>query len=211
MKYDVVELTQSLIRQDTTGGKNEKRLLEGVADILDSSGFTCSLESYDPHETSRANLIARLGSETPGQSLLLGGHVDTVPFGEAPWRHDPLGGIIEEGLLYGRGASDMKGGVAAMTLAAVSAAKRFSGRGGEKGLLVHLYGSEEFGCVGSFQAARNSDGFAPAGAAVIAEPANNRPLAGHKSALWMTLRTAGRTAHASMPRKVKTARKNPFV
>lgn len=209
MEYDVVELAQALIRQDTTGGKNERRLLEGLADILDAAGFSCSLEGYDPQDEGRANLIAWLGSDAPGTSLLLGGHVDTVPFGEAPWRHGPLEGVLEDGQLYGRGASDMKGGVAAMVLAAVSAAKRFAGnvggRGNDRGVLVHLYGSEEFGCVGSFHAARNRDAFAPAGAAVIAEPTNNRPLAGHKGALWLTLRTMGRTAHASMPEQGENA------
>ncbi len=61
---------------------------------------------------NRPNVGARLKGTGNGRSLLLSGHVDTVPVGSSPWKRDPFGGSVEGNLLYGRGANDMKGGVA---------------------------------------------------------------------------------------------------
>ncbi len=60
----------------------------------------------------RPNVGARRKGMGKGRSLLLSGHIDTVPVGSAPWRHDPFGGAVEGNLLYGRGSNDMKGGIA---------------------------------------------------------------------------------------------------
>ncbi len=62
--------------------------------------------------TNRPNVIARIKGSGGGKSLLLSGHIDTVPLGVRPWKHDPFGGTIDEGRLYGLGAYDMKCGVA---------------------------------------------------------------------------------------------------
>ncbi len=62
--------------------------------------------------TNRPNVGARRRGAGNGRSLLLSGHIDTVPVGSSPWKRDPFGGAIEGNLLYGRGANDMKGGVA---------------------------------------------------------------------------------------------------
>ncbi|MDR2799987.1 MAG: M20/M25/M40 family metallo-hydrolase, partial [Desulfovibrio sp.] len=195
---DVVDLAQRLVRRDTVAGNAERSLLEEAADLLREAGFSCLLESYDPAFTHKANLYARLCPGAPGESLFFGGHVDTVPFGNAPWDRDPLSGAAEGGRLHGRGSCDMKGGVAAMLCAALRMAPRLKGRD----LVLHLYGGEELGCLGSFFAARHHrEHFGRPGAAIIAEPTGNRPMAGHKGALWLTLECEGRAAHGSMPEK----------
>ena len=66
----------------------------------------------------RPNLVARLPGQGNGRSLILNGHVDTMPAGDrAKWTHDPWGGEIDDGQMYGLGVCDMKAGVAAMILA----------------------------------------------------------------------------------------------
>ncbi|MDR3175720.1 MAG: M20/M25/M40 family metallo-hydrolase [Desulfovibrio sp.] len=195
---DVVELAQRLVRRDTVAGNAERDLLEEAADLLREAGFSCLLEGYDPAFPHKANLYARLCPEAPGESLFFGGHVDTVSFGDALWDRDPLSGLTEGGLLHGRGSCDMKGGVAAVLCAAMNLAPRLTGRD----LVLHLYGSEELGCLGSFFAARrHREHFGRPGAAIIAEPTGNRPLAGHKGVLWLTLECEGKAAHGAMPEK----------
>ncbi|MDR2161898.1 MAG: M20/M25/M40 family metallo-hydrolase [Desulfovibrio sp.] len=180
---DVVELAQRLVRRDTVEGKGERDLLEEAADLLRGAGFSCLLENYDPAFPHKASLYARLCPEAPGESLFFGGHVDTVPFGDASWDRDPLSGLTEEGRLHGRGSCDMKGGIAAMLCASLSLAPRLAGRD----LILHLYGGEELGCLGSFFAARRPEHFGRPGAANSAQPTATRPRAGHPGALWRAL------------------------
>ncbi|MDR2075678.1 MAG: M20 family metallopeptidase [Desulfovibrio sp.] len=194
---DVVDLAQRLVRRDTVEGRGELPLLEEMADLLRDAGFTCVLEGYDPPFPHRANLYARLSPDAPGEALFFGGHVDTVPFGNAPWDKDPLSGLVADGRLHGRGSCDMKGGVAAILCAALRLAPSLTGRD----LVLHLYGGEEQGCRGSFYAARAAGHFGRPGAGIIAEPTGNQPLAGHKGALWLKLESKGRAAHGSMPEK----------
>lgn len=192
---DAIRLAQSLVRCSTVDGANEKAALEEPAALLRAAGFTCFFDDYSPQHAHKASLIARLCPEDPSPSLLFGGHIDTVPFGNAPWALPPLSGHIENGRLHGRGSADMKSGVAAMICAALTSAPRLRGRD----LILHIYGGEEAACSGSFQAIRFPHLFGQPGAAIIAEPSGNQPLAGHKGALWLAFESSGRTAHSSMP------------
>ena len=200
MTLDVIDLARRLVRCDTVAG-GERQALGLLESLLARAGFSCAYDLYDPARPDRANLIARLRPGAPAspgdKALLFGGHIDTVPFGDAAWAIPPLEGIVKDGRLHGRGAADMKGGLAAMVCAALDMAPRLKRRD----LILHIYGSEETGCTGSFHASLTPEHFGSPGAAVIAEPTNNIPLAGHKGALWLAVTATGRTAHASMPEK----------
>jgi succinyl-diaminopimelate desuccinylase len=130
--------------------------------------------------------------------LCFTGHLDTVPLGGQSWSVDPFAAVIEDGKLYGRGASDMKSGVAAFVAAAINFA---DGLNGTPGLILVITAGEETGCVGAFDLAARKDLIGRAGAIVVAEPTGNRPLVGHKGALWLVAETRGVTAHGSMPEK----------
>ena len=123
----------------------------------------------------------------------MAGHVDTAPLGTKPWKHDPLSGEIIDGCLYGRGSCDMKSGAAVMLASALAMAPRIK----DRDLVLHLYGGEENGCLGSFHMPERE--FRNIGAVLVGEPTGARPLTGHKGALWLNLSTSGRTSHASMP------------
>src|SRR5690606_32543740 len=100
-----------------------------------------------------------------------------------------------DGRLWGRGASDMKSGVAAFVVAAIEMASRLAGT---PGIVLYITAGEETGSAGAFKLAeRGMRG--EAGALVVAEPTSNRPLCGHKGALWLKAITHGVTAHGSMP------------
>jgi len=189
-----VQLTQELVRIDTVNPASaEDRAAEHVARLLEAGGFTVSRHAFAPGRTS---LVARHG---PGARapLCFAGHIDTVPLGAARWTHDPFGGEIAGGKLYGRGSSDMKSGVAAFVCAALDVAR--ADRGAE--LVLVVVAGEETGCEGSAHLARTAGALGRAGAIVVAEPTGNRPLVGHKGALWLEARTRGVTAHGSMPER----------
>lgn len=191
---DVVTLTQALVRANSVnppGDEAETATL--VAKRLEGSGFRVEHHSFG---AERYNLIADLpGSLSAETPLVLTGHLDTVPLGSAPWRQDPFGGEIDGGRLYGRGASDMKAGIAAMTLAAIRAA---AGNRLRRGLRLIFTGGEETGCQGAL--ALRADGILGAASGiVVGEPTANRIALGHKGCLCVQATARGVTAHSSMP------------
>ncbi len=110
---DPVPLAQALIRCKSVtpqdGGAQDV-----LAGALERLGFTVTRLRYGAIE----NLFARIGEGGP--HICFAGHTDVVPAGADGWRHDPFGGAIDGGVLYGRGACDMKGGIAAFVAAAAS-------------------------------------------------------------------------------------------
>lgn len=112
---DPVAILRRLIRFDTTNPPGaERACVEHVADLLARAGVETRLLALDPE---RPNLVARLPGAGEAPPLLLHGHVDVVPTAGQRWRHPPFGGVVEEGCVWGRGALDMKGGVAMMVWA----------------------------------------------------------------------------------------------
>jgi succinyl-diaminopimelate desuccinylase len=118
MNHDVVGLAQALIRCPSVTPA-EGGALALIADLLSEAGFQVERPVFsEPGMPAIENLYARIGGDGP--CLVFAGHTDVVPPGDAAlWRHDPFAGVIEDGFLYGRGAVDMKGGVAASLAAAL--------------------------------------------------------------------------------------------
>ena len=133
----VVELTRDLIRLDTTNPPGEEHTaVELIERLLEDAQIECA--RYQAHP-GRPNLVARVKGRGEAPPLLLQGHVDVVTTVNQEWRHKPFGGDIVDGYLWGRGALDMKGGVAMM----VTAVLRAHERGGAKGDLVLAVLSDE--------------------------------------------------------------------
>ena len=199
---DTVEITRRLIRFDTINPPgNERPLLDWVAGLLAPAGFQIA---WQPLGEGRANLLACLPATQPAvrAPLVLSGHVDTVPLGQAAWSVPPHDGLERDGRLYGRGASDMKSGVAACLRAALDLAAE-PRRAADLRLI--LSAGEETGCEGVLALARDPALLGTAGAMIVAEPTDNRPLLGHKGALWLHLHHRGVTAHGSMPERGRNA------
>lgn len=188
----VAVLAQQLVRTDTVnppGG--EEALAKRLAARLAAKGIPVEVLPFAP---GRANLLARLpGRDTSAPALTLSGHFYTVAAGNQRWTREVLSGDIVGDRLHGRGASDMKGGVAAMVVAFENAAASYSGRGD---ILLALTGAEESGCQGAQALLPELNRI---GAVVVGEPTAGRVAVGHKGVLWLTLSTSGQTAHASAP------------
>src|SRR5438046_5032667 len=121
LRQEVTELLQELIRIDTTNPPgNETRAAELLRDYLEDSGVACELYARVPE---RANLVARIRGRGDGPTLLFLSHTDVVLADAAEWSADPFGGELRDGEVWGRGALDMKGQVAASAVALASLAR----------------------------------------------------------------------------------------
>jgi acetylornithine deacetylase/succinyl-diaminopimelate desuccinylase-like protein len=115
------ELAQQLIRFETAApGGRERDLMAWLAPKLEAAGLDVRILARDPE---RPNIVARLRGRGEAPPLLLHGHVDVVPVTGQKWSVDPFAGTIEDGVLWGRGALDMKGGVAMLLAAVLGAAQ----------------------------------------------------------------------------------------
>lgn len=190
----IVELAQDLVRipsENRPPAGAERAVQDYIRRFWDEAGIECS--SFTPDEipgfrshpaycelgrdySDRPVVVARLRGKGGGRSLILSGHVDTVPVGKAEWTVDPFGGKIKDGRLHGRGSFDMKGGVAAMMMAAK--AIKTQGVGLQGDLIVETVPDEEFassnGTVAACAAGYTAD------AAVITEPTGLNVVVAHR-------------------------------
>ena len=194
IRNDVIALTRKLIAIDTTGSRRtEEDAARYLGKVLSADGYTIRVDEYEP---GRPTLIAEKGVTEATAPLVFSGHLDTVPLGATPWTKQPFAGEIHDGRLYGRGASDMKGGVAAMLCAAHRA---FATATPQAGIRFIITAGEEPGCFGALHLRQTGFDCGSARAVIICEPTSNIPYLGHKGALFLKLSTSGKTAHSSMP------------
>lgn len=110
----VVTLARDLIRCPSVT-PDDGCGIAALAAVLERIGFSVTLLPFGEGAARTPNLFARIGTGQP--HLCFAGHTDVVPVGDADWSHDPFGGEIHDGILFGRGACDMKGGIAAFVAA----------------------------------------------------------------------------------------------
>ena len=203
---EAVDFTRELIRIPTVNppGDFYEDGARCIGRWLNRAGFTSEYIAAVglPEHTAkhpRLNVIGRREGVRPGKTLHLNGHFDVVPSGRG-WTKDPFGAEIADGRIYGRGACDMKAGIAA----AVFAAEVLKRAGIETGGAIEISGTidEESGgyagvaylCKTGRVTAANTD------YAIIPEPLNvDRICVGHRGVYWFDVVTHGRMAHGSMP------------
>ncbi|MBD0777581.1 M20 family metallopeptidase [Maribacter sp. ANRC-HE7] len=191
---DVMNLTKRLIAMDTINPPgNEYAAAKFIGNLLEENGFDVE---YVPFESNRIHVIAGRGYSKNIPPIVFTGHFDTVPLGVGEWSVDPFGGEVKNGKIYGRGSSDMKGGVAAMVIAAINA---FSLGSIDGGVRLVLTAGEELGCQGAKDLIKTYPGLGEACGIVVGEPTANIPAIGHKGGLYLNLSFSGVTAHSSMP------------
>ena len=197
---EVVDVARQLIAAPSENPPGDEREVADVASrLLRERGVdavtTRAVESHRP------NVVASVESTRPGPTVILSGHIDTKPVGSLEeWEHDPFAGVIADGRLYGLGACDMKGGVAAV----IVALGRIRAAGGPPcGSVVGLLlGDEEAGstCGGRFLA---EAGEIEGDAAIIAEPAGvtrdwERFYLGTRGSILFRVDLTGATGHSSL-------------
>jgi succinyl-diaminopimelate desuccinylase len=199
-EVEVVRFCQELVRiKSVNPPGDELPAAEFVASTLEKAGLEVALIK---HSTSRASVFARLKSFRKIPALLFNGHLDTVPAGREKWTHDPFEAEIADGRIWGRGTADMKGGLAALMVAAKTLAEvRLPLRGD---LILAATAGEETDSLGATSIATRPD-LGPTQAVVIPEPSHNDIYVAEKGALWLEITTRGKTAHGSRPEMGRNA------
>src|SRR5262245_55692207 len=142
LERETTELLQQLVRANTVNPPgNERAVQEHLAALLRDAGFEVELLG---RTDERPNLVARLRGLAEGPTLCLLSHVDTVLADAQAWQRDPWSGEVVDGVLWGRGAQDMKGQTAAEVVAAIALA-RSGWRPAQGALLVVVVVDEESG------------------------------------------------------------------
>ena len=167
------------------GAAGEAAIAAFIADWLRAAGLEVRVEEVQP---GRPNVIGIARGSGGGRSLLLNGHIDTVG---VTGMSEPFTPCVRDGRLYGRGAYDMKGGVAACMVAAVEAAK-LKLRGD---VIVTAVMDEEYAGLGTLAVAEHTR----ADAAIVAEPTELQLVVAHKGFVWLEVETEGVAAHGSRP------------
>lgn len=155
-----------------------------------AQGIPCRITELDGKPL---NVVAEIGGGP--RTIILNSHLDTVPpGGQPPWLTDPLTPVEKDGLIYGRGAGDAKGCLAAMIVAFEELATRRTALPAQ--VILMAVGAEERGGLGSkIEVAQGLR----ADAAIVGEPTNLEPMLAHKGVLRLDVEVTGRAAHASDP------------
>lgn len=188
-----LQLLRELIAIDSVnpslvpGGAGEQQVAEAYAADLRGAGLDVELVEVAP---GRPNVVGVLQGREAGRTLLLCGHLDTVG---VEGMEEPFTPIERDGRLYGRGAQDMKGGLAAIAGAARAVASSARLRRGR--LVVAGVIDEEYASVGADALVADWR----ADAAVVTEPTGLQLAVAHKGFVWIEVETKGRAAHGSRP------------
>ena len=206
MRGPLVELTQELVRFPTINppGEAYRPCAEYLGERLRRLGFEVQYIRAEgtPGDTDRfprTNVIARRPGSAPGPTVHFNGHIDVVEVGSG-WTVEPFAGVVRDGRVYGRGACDMKGGIAAAVIAveaylaavadypgAIEVSGTVDEESGGHGGVAHL------ARLGLIAAPRVDH-------VIIPEPLNvDRICLGHRGVWWAEIETHGRIAHGSMP------------
>ncbi|EAQ03767.1 Probable succinyl-diaminopimelate desuccinylase [Pseudooceanicola batsensis HTCC2597] len=201
---DLVTLTQELIRIPTLNppGDNYREICDFLDLRLLRAGFHTQLirakgAPGDSDRYPRWNIVARREGARPGQCVHFNSHIDVVDVGRG-WTVDPFGGLERDGKVYGRGACDMKGGLAA----SIVAAEAFLAVVPDWEGVIEISGTadEESGGFGGVAYLAEQGHFARVDHVIIPEPLNvDRICLGHRGVWWAEIETYGEIAHGSMP------------
>jgi len=207
MSADPIAIARDLIRCRSVT-PDEGGALAYLQSVLAKAGFvvhrmTCAEPGTAPIE----NLYARIGAERP--NLVFAGHTDVVPVGdETKWRHPPFAGAVDGGMLYGRGAVDMKGGIACFVAAALDYLEAIGGKPKTGSIALLITGDEESvavnGTIKLLQwATERGETFDHC---ILGEPSNVEVLgdtikAGRRGSLNGTLIVSGRQGHVAYPER----------
>ena len=203
---ELVALTVDLIAFETVNppGQAYRPCAEYIAARLARRGFAVEFiraESApgDSDRYPRTNVVARFEGRSPGATVHFNSHIDVVEPGEG-WTIDPFAGVVRDGKVYGRGACDMKGGLAA----SIIAVEAFIDRNPDFAGAIEISGTadEESGGFGGVAHLARKGYFSKPRVdhVIIPEPLNkDRVCLGHRGVWWAQIETRGSIAHGSMP------------
>ncbi|MBT6087510.1 MAG: M20 family metallopeptidase [Rhodospirillaceae bacterium] len=189
---ELVELLVGLVASPSPDPPGNEAAVAGfLIGWLEERGFDVTRDEFAP---DRINVLARLKGDGSKPALIFSAHMDTLPIGDGDWGHPAFGAEIEDGKLYGRGATDMKSGLAAMAAAALKLRRADVALAGD--LILAFSAGESSNLLGAERMveAGNLKG---AGALLVSEPTSLGLVTAEAGALWLRVVASGRPGHAS--------------
>jgi acetylornithine deacetylase/succinyl-diaminopimelate desuccinylase family protein len=195
-KKELIDLTTRLVQIPTENPPgNEKAAAQFLKPLLAKMDFKTKVV-LSPK--GRWNIVAEKRWGKGGRTLIFNGHLDVVPAGNpSQWKHPPFEGRLFKGRIYGRGASDMKSGIASF-IHALSMIDRSKIRLHQGAVVLHLVSDEESHGHQGMGFLTRKEGIR-GDAALVGEPTDLQPVIGQKGALWLRISTFGKSAHGSRP------------
>jgi acetylornithine deacetylase len=187
---DAAALLRELVAIDSrnpalvAGAPGEHAVARALAEVLAAWGLETRLQEAAP---GRPNVVATLRGRGGGRSLMFNGHIDVV--GVDGMTHEPFGAVERDGRIFGRGASDMKGGVAAMCAAAARLKGELKGD-----VVIAAVVDEEWQSLGTSTLVASG---VRTDAAIVTEPTRLMIMPAHKGFAWIEIIVTGRAAHGS--------------
>jgi acetylornithine deacetylase len=195
-KRELLHLLQEMIRIDSvnptlaSAGNGESHIAHYIGDYLEKMGIEVKYQRID---SDRENVIGIVNGTGQGRKLMLNGHTDTVSI--KGMEIDPLNPKVENGKVYGRGALDMKGGIAATIMAIKSIIEAGTELRGD--IVLAFVADEEYASLGTETLLQEYS----ADAAIICEPTDLKVTIAHKGFAWAKVEIFGKAAHGSLPDK----------
>ncbi len=203
---DVLTLTRSLLAIDTVDPPgNEENAARIVARVLAAEGIDSEFQTIAP---GRTNLIARLKGAGGRPALSMSAHFDTIGVDPRAWTRNAFAGEVEGGRVYGRGSTDMKGGLAAMTMAAVAIRRAGTQLRGD--LVLHFTAAENSSLLGA-KALVSGGHLRGVGALLNSEPSSMRLFVAEKGTVWIRATARGDTGHSAFRDGERGDRGNAIV
>jgi succinyl-diaminopimelate desuccinylase len=195
-KKELVDLTIQLVQTPTENPPgNEKAAAQFLKSLLSKMGFKIKTV-LSPK--GRWNIVAGRRWGKGGRTLIFNGHLDVVPAGNpSQWKYPPFEGKLSKGRIYGRGASDMKSGIASF-IYALSMIERSEIHLHQGAVVLHLVSDEESHGHQGMGFLTQKEGI-QGDAALVGEPTDLQPVIAQKGALWLRISTLGKSAHGSRP------------
>ena len=174
-----------------SGGSGEQAIAEHLCGLLKSEGIRSELQPVAP---GRFNVVAAVQASSPGPRVLLNGHLDTVSIAGMK---NPLAPALKQGRVYGRGAQDMKGGLAAAVAALLALSRHREDWKGE--VVLAAVADEEDLSLGTTWFLEHWPPDRPFDFALVLEPTDLQVATAHKGFAWVEVTTYGKAAHGSRP------------
>lgn len=200
---DYKAILKRLIAVDTQNPPgNESDLVKVILGLAGGTAY-----KIFEHGNNRSSLVLEIKGEDQTKSVGFAGHMDTVPVGDRnKWTHDPFGGEEENGCLYGRGASDMRGGLTAMLLL-----YRYFLKNKPPVTLKFFFTADEESNGTGAQTLRQEGCFNGLSALFVCEPSGCRAGLSEKGTIWLEINVSGKSSHAAKPQFGVNALENGFA
>jgi succinyl-diaminopimelate desuccinylase len=190
------DFLRQLIQADSSRHKGEALAAEVIATYFNRHGVDCQVDQWDGN---RANVVAHVKTDRRRPALLFVCHLDVVGPGEENWTHPPFAAVEDKGKIYGRGTTDMKGGIATVAAAICEMARSSEGLQGD--IVFAATAGEETDSSGVVRFMQDRESLPPLAGIVVPEPTDFAVVTAHRGLFWLKIATRGKAVHSSMPER----------